>query len=139
MSKKQIVLDTNVLFAGIYSAQGASYQILPAIEKKKIVPVLSTALLFEYEEILRREKRTLRLSVRQIEVVLNGLCFLGDHQKISFLWRPFLKDPNDDHVLELAVSSSCGTIVTHNIKDFAGIDALGIRAVTPGIFWEEIS
>jgi len=50
---------------------------------------------------------------------------------IHFLWRPFLKDPQDDHVLELAVEAGCGFIVTHNVRDFSGSERFGIRVVTP--------
>ena len=46
-----------------------------------------------------------------------------------FLWRPFLKDPKDDLVLEAAVASQSGIIVTHNIRDFEGIEEFGIEAI----------
>jgi putative PIN family toxin of toxin-antitoxin system len=132
MSKNDVVLDTNVLYAGLYSSKGASYRLLRAIDEGRIKIVISTALLFEYEEILRRNSRELRLSARQIESILDSLCAMGEHQAVYYLWRPFLPDPKDDHVLELAVAASTRYIVTHNIRDFKGVDAFGIRALTPG-------
>jgi predicted nucleic acid-binding protein len=42
----------NVLYAGLYSAEGASYQILRAIEREQIQIILSTTLFFEYEDVL---------------------------------------------------------------------------------------
>ncbi len=111
---------------------------LRLIEKGKIKPVLSTALLFEYEDVLKRNKRILKLKESDIEIILDNLCAFSKHQKIYFLWRPYLPDPKDDHVLELAVASKIKTIVTHNIRDFREINKFGVRAITPKIFLEEI-
>ena len=55
-------------------------------------------------------------------------------QDIHFLWRPFLSDPNDDMVLELAFAAGSRYIVTHNINDFRGSQQLGVRAMTPRDF-----
>ena len=138
MDERRIILDTNVLYAGLYSSEGASYQILRAIERGQIKIILSTTLLFEYEDILSRRKSELRLSERQIEPILDNLCRLSDHQKIYYLWRPFLQDPKDDHILEVAVASQINTIVTHNTKDFNGIDKFEIRPITPGQLLKEM-
>ena len=138
MGKIEIILDTNVLHSGLYSSRGASYQILRLIEKGKIKPVLSTALLFEYEDVLKRNKRILKIKENDIESILDNLCSVSKHQKIYFLWRPYLSDPKDDLILELAVASKTKTIVTHNIKDFKGINKFGVKAVTPKILLEEI-
>jgi putative PIN family toxin of toxin-antitoxin system len=129
--KVKIVLDTNVLFAGLYSSQGASFRILQAIEQEKLSIVLSTTLLFEYEDILKRNQAVLSLSNDEIEKILDYLCLQSEHQKIYFLWRPRLPDPKDDHLLELAVASGTTIIVTHNIRDFKGIEEFGIRPVPP--------
>ena len=105
MSEIKVILDTNVLFAGLYSSTGASHQVLRLIDSGKIQPVISVTLLFEYEDVLRRNHEMLQLSDRQIDVILDNLCALSDFQKIYFLWRPYLKDAKDDHVLEVAVAS----------------------------------
>ena len=59
-------------------------------------------------------------------------------EKIFFLWRPFLRDPDDDLVLELAVEAGCAYIVTHNLRDFEGVERFGLRAVTPKRFLDII-
>ncbi len=138
MGKIEIILDTNVLHSGLYSSRGASYQILRLIKNGKIKPVLSTALLFEYEDVLKRNKRILKIKEKDIESILDNLCSVSKHQKIYFLWRPYLSDPKDDLILELAVASETKTIVTHNIKDFKGIHKFGVRSITPKILLEEI-
>ena len=138
MDKIRVILDTDVLYAGLYSSEGASFQILRSIERGRIQITLSTPLLFEYEDILNRKKSELGLSEQKIEAILDNLCRLSDHQKIYFLWRPFLQDPKDDHILEVAVASQTNIIVTHNIRDFKGIDKFGIRAITPKQLLKEI-
>jgi len=138
MDTRRIILDTNVLYAGLYSAEGASYQVLRAIEHGHIKIALSTALLFEYEEILYRKQAELGLSDQEIEAILDNLCALGDHQQIYYLWRSFLPDPKDDLMLEVAIASHTPIIVTHNIKDFKGIEkTFGIRSMTPKEFLDE--
>jgi predicted nucleic acid-binding protein len=84
MAKIRITLDINVLYAGLYSSEGTSYQILRAIERGQIQIILSTTLLFEYEDISNRKKSELGLSEKQIEAVLNNLCRLSVHQKIYY-------------------------------------------------------
>ena len=135
----KIVLDTNILYAGLYSSKGASFKVLQAIEKDMLKMVLSITLLFEYEDILRRNQVVLGLSDTEIEKLLDYFCLQSEHQKIYFLWRPCLVDPNDDHLLELAVASGTNLIVTHNTNDFKGVAEFGIRAITPQKLMEEIS
>ena len=136
--KTRIVLDTNVLYAGLYSSKGASFKVLRAIEEGKLQIVISTTLLFEYEDILRRNQAILGLSNQEIEKILDYLCLRSEHQKIYFLWRPYLSDPKDDHLLELAIASETKLIVTHNTKDFKGVEGFGIRSITPKKLMEEL-
>ena len=138
MKTTTIIMDTNVLFAGLYSSTGASFQILRLIDTGKIKPVISTTLLFEYEDVLKREQTKLELSHKQVDIILDNICALSKFQEIYFLWRPYLKDPKDDHVLEVAVASKTKMIVTHNLKDFKGVEKFGIKAIPPGKFLEVI-
>jgi putative PIN family toxin of toxin-antitoxin system len=137
--KRRIILDTNVLYAGLYSSQGASFRILRAIDEGRFGIVLSTALLFEYEDILKRHQEILKLSNRNIEQILDNLCLLSDHQKIYYLWRPRLPDPKDDLILELAVAAGVKIIVTHNTNDFKGSELFGVKAKTPKQMLEGIA
>ena len=138
MHNNTIIMDTNVLFAGLYSSTGASFQILRLLDDRKIKPVISTTLLFEYEDVLKRAQTVLELSHKQVDIILDNICAFSKFQKIYFLWRPYLKDPKDDHVLEVAVASKTKIIVTHNLKDFKGVGKFGIKAITPGNFLEVI-
>ena len=70
---------------------------------------------------------------------MDYLCQVADLREIFFLWRPFLRDPGDEMVLEVAVSAKASLIVTHNVRDFEGVEArFGIRVVTPGEFLMEV-
>ena len=134
----QVILDMNVLFAGLYSSTGASFQILKAATEGKIQLVISISLLFEYEDVLKRNKENLQLTDNEIEIILDNICSLSKFQKIYFLWRPYLKDAGDDHVLEVAMASQTQTIVTYNLKYFVGVEKFGVRAITPKQLLEEI-
>jgi predicted nucleic acid-binding protein len=64
---------------------------------------------------------------------LDYLCEASEQQEIYFLWRPFLRDPGDEMVLEVAVGAGVSTIITHNTRDFTGVQKqFGIRIATPG-------
>ena len=131
MATMRTILDTNVLYSGLYSSRGASHQILDRIERGELYPVLSTTLLFEYEEVLKRHQAELGLTLKEIEGFLDELCDRGEHQRVHFLWRPQLVDPKDDHLLELAVASDRTPIITHNTRHFGGAKPFGVRVMTP--------
>jgi predicted nucleic acid-binding protein len=106
-------------------------------EEGRFKVILSTALVFEYEDVLKRRKKELRLNDEEIETILDNLCLQGFFKKVHFLWRPQLRDPKDDHILELAVAGNGMPIVTYNKSDFEGAKSFGIRVLSPKQFWEE--
>ena len=67
----------------------------------------------------------------RIEDVLSYLSANAREHAISFRWRPWLSDPNDDFILELAVSARARYIVTHNLRNFSAVESFGIEAITP--------
>lgn len=134
----RIVLDTNVLYAGLFSASGKSYQLLKAIASGQVRIALSTPLLFEYEDVLKRNQPALGLSDAEVDIVLDNLCAQAALQAVYFLWRPCLPDAKDDMVLELAVAAQVRRIVTFNAKDFRPASRFGIAVLTPKAFLEEL-
>lgn len=127
----QIVLDTNVLISALRSRRGASFELLRLVGDVRWQLHLSTALLLEYEAVARREAESLWVRPALIEAVLDYLCANGEEHRISFRWRPFLPDPDDDFLLELAVAAQAQYIITYNVRDFAGVEAFGLEAITP--------
>jgi putative PIN family toxin of toxin-antitoxin system len=134
----RVVLDTSVLIAGLRSRRGASYRLLKLLGRGRFEICISVPLVLEYESAAKRISRALGLHHTDIEDILDYICAVSVHRRIHFLWRPFLRDPSDDMVLELAVESESQYIVTHNISDFAGIRQFGLEALTPGEFLRRI-
>ncbi|MBX3741315.1 MAG: putative toxin-antitoxin system toxin component, PIN family [Akkermansiaceae bacterium] len=125
------ILDTCVLVSALRSSDGASHRVLRAVLAGQIRLALSVALAVEYEEVCLRPGLVPSLAPTQIIKVVDGLCRLSQHQKIFYTWRPFLTDPDDDLVLELALAAGAPFIITQNTKDFRGSETLGIRIITP--------
>ena len=126
-----IVIDTNVIFAGLRSSRGASYVLLSLIADERISFAVSTALIFEYEDVLKRHLSKIPYSEVEVDEFLDSIVLLASRHSSYFLWRPFLKDSKDDMVLELAVVSNATEILTYNLKDFKGTEKFGIVAMTP--------
>lgn len=129
----RVVMDTNVLVAALKSRDGASFELLRRLgSDAPFKPCLSVPLVLEYEMAL---KARIGAEDERIEPILDYMCAVAEHQEIYFLWRPFLKGPSDEMVLEVAVGARAEVIVTHNIRDIRGVEErFGIRIATPGRF-----
>lgn len=92
--------------------RGASFALLELVESGTIEICLSPPLLLEYEAALTRHLRNTNLTPEKLEHFLNDLCAVAHLQQIFFLWRPHLRDPLDELVLEIAVAGGCGAIIT---------------------------
>ena len=139
----KIVLDTNIFLSALFSKQGASNKLLVWLfEQQKRYNVISNTLLTEYADVLTRDKNLQRynnLTKTDIEKFLDDVCLISYHQKIYFLWRPFLKDSNDDMVLEVAVNAQAKAIITFNPKDFKGVkEKFNIEIFSPKEFLQSI-
>lgn len=130
---RNVVIDTNVLISALRSSRGASFKLISLIGTEKFEISLSVPLLLEYEDVSKRKKFE-HLIDTDIDDLLNYICKVADKRNIFFLWRPFLKDPKDDMVLELAVEEGCEYIITYNIDDFKGIELFDVEAITPKQF-----
>jgi putative PIN family toxin of toxin-antitoxin system len=127
---KNIVIDTNVLFSALNSNKGASFKLLSIIDSEKFRVHISNTLIYEYEEIL---KSKLKLEHKYIDSILNYISLIGHKNKIFYLWRPKLKDSDDDFLLELAVKSN-SIIITLNEKDFKLASEFNLKVMTPKQF-----
>ena len=132
------VLDTNVLYSGLRSRNGASFRLLERLDGPTFQPCISVPLVLEYQQTLIQKQSDLRLTESEIESVIDYLCLIGHKQRIFYLWRPFLRDSKDDMVLELAVAAECEYIITYNSKDFRGAERFGISIISPQKFLEKI-
>ena len=138
MKKLNIVIDTNVIVSALRSKQGASFKLISLIVKNQFEFSISVPLVLEYEGVLRRYLDEKLYSDSDIDDFLNYLCKVGNKQKVYFLWRPFLKDPKDDMVLELAIESNSEYIITFNKRDFVGVNKFGKEVLTPSEFIKKL-
>ncbi|MYC96393.1 MAG: putative toxin-antitoxin system toxin component, PIN family [Caldilineaceae bacterium SB0661_bin_32] len=138
MNAPQIVVDTSVFISALLSQQGASYRLLTLIGRGLFDVNLSISLFAEYEAVAKRMLDQLPLSEQDLEEILDYLCAVANRRSVFFLWRPFLPDPGDDMVLELAVAARVQYIVTYNRRDFRGSEQFGIQIVTPKEFLDQI-
>jgi putative PIN family toxin of toxin-antitoxin system len=138
VSDFQIVIDTNVFISALRSRRGASYKLLTLLDSGKFEINLSVPLVLEYEAIAKRMADEFQLSVETIDDILDYTYKVANHWKIHFLWRPILKDPADDMILELAVTAGCSYIVTYNKRDFNEAESFGIQVLTPKELLDEI-
>jgi putative PIN family toxin of toxin-antitoxin system len=132
----QIVIDTNVIVAGLRSRNGSAFRLLTLVGSEQFGIHLSVPLVLEDEEVLLRELPNLLVDAVDIQTLIDFHCSVATHHQIFFLWRPYLPDPKDDMVLELAVKAGCDSVVTYNIRDFVGIERFGVGAITPAQFLE---
>lgn len=128
------VIDTNVIIAAMKSNQGASHAILMAMHQRRFAPVLSVALLLEYEEVPKRAGLLPHLTPQDVDAILDQICSRSIEQRVYFQWRPFLPDPDDDMLVELALAGSAKYIVTSNLKDLLPARSLGIEVLEPKDF-----
>ena len=138
MATLDIILDTNVIIAAQRSQRGASAQLMSLIGTHLFEIHLSVPLALEYEDVRRRQVNGLALNQQDVTDLIDALCALAHHHEVYSLWRPQLRDPKDELILELAVKAQCSHVVTYNKRDFKGIEQFGIQVVTPKEFLQEI-
>jgi putative PIN family toxin of toxin-antitoxin system len=131
----RIVLDTSVLVAASRSRNGASFQIVSMLPSTQFEIALTIAVYTEWQAVLTRSEHLPPGVTADMALgFVRYLASVAHLQDVHFLWRPFLRDPDDDMVLECAVASSCEFIVTHNVRDFRRVEELNVRAITPADF-----
>lgn len=137
----RVVVDTNVIVSALLSGGGAPRDVLRLCLNKKITPLFGAALFTEYEDVLAREKLFSRspLSKRERTVLLDAVLNVGLWVSIYYLWRPNLRDEDDNHLVELALAGGADWIITANLKDFRGAELRfdHLRVGTARMFLDE--
>lgn len=135
VTTNKIVLDTCVLVSAARSRNGASFALVASLPDPRFQICLSVALYTEWQAVLSRAEHLPPGTDADMALAFARYLASTAHlQDVHFLWRPFLRDPVDDMVLESAIASGANTIVTHNLKDFARAASLGVHAKTPSQF-----
>jgi putative PIN family toxin of toxin-antitoxin system len=142
MSLPLAVVDTNI-FIGACLGMGAPNAVIAAALRGLFTPVMGVALFNEYEAVLARTElfENSRLNEGERAQLLDIFLSRCQWTRIYYGWRPNLRDEADNHLLELAVASGAGTIVTRNLRDFsnAALRFDHITTVSPQQFLEELA
>ena len=137
----RLVLDTDVVVAAMRSDGGASRQLLLAALDRRIAVLASVPLMLEYEAVLTRPEHLKESGLRAEEMneVLDALAAVIEPVALRFLWRPRLKDPADEMVLETAVTGDADRLTTFNVRHLAeAARVFGIRTSRPGAVLREM-
>ena len=133
----KVVMDTDTLVAALRSPDGASRLWLRSILAGEVTALLSVPLMLQYEAVITRPEHLHEcgLSTQDVGRILDALCKVGRPLNISYLWRPILKDPDDEMVLEAAVQGGADVLLTFNEKDFRNASTFQIQIMRPGPAW----
>lgn len=131
----RLVLDTDVVVAAMRSPRGASAELLRRIDAGRAEMLLSVALALEYETIctLAEHRLASGLSVSEAAIYVDGLIGMAEPVRAFYRWRPQLRDPGDELVLEVAVNGQADAIVTFNESHLREARRnFGIEVMRPG-------
>ena len=135
--KVRALLDTNILVAGLASQMGASFALIQHALAQRFEMLASPALWLEYEAALKRAdiQALHQLCDQDVDDILNALAGVVVPVQSHFLWRPQLRDPNDEMVLEAAVNGQASCLVTLNVRDFKlAASKWHLKLMAPGAF-----
>ena len=125
------MIDSNVIISALKSSAGASFQLIARLRSGAFKTAVTAPLVFEYQDFASRPGLLPHLTKVEINSFLDWLVSVSSLHKVHFLWRPLLRDPKDDMVLEAAMACSADFLVTHNLSDFKPAASLGVSVVTP--------
>ncbi len=130
----QFVMDTSAFIAGLRSPSGAAAEILRLTLPGRVQMLVSVPLFLEYEAVAMRQEhlRAAGLSQSDAAALLDAIATRMRPINIWFLWRPQLRDPDDEMVLEVAVNGGADAIITFNPRDFApAVARFGLSLLVP--------
>jgi putative PIN family toxin of toxin-antitoxin system len=130
----KLILDTDVVVAAMRSPSGASAAIIRLARRGRVTLMVSVALALEYEAVCKRIEHQVaaELSEKEVSVFVDTIISLAEPVTMHFLWRPQLRDPCDEMVLEAAINGEVDALVTFNAKDFGDVPGhFGLELLLP--------
>ncbi len=116
----RLALDTNIAVAGFRGPSGASAKPLGMALGKRFVLVLSAALALECGSVCGNPERGMASGLGRdgVEMIVSAPCSVAGPVAARFPWRPMLRDPGDEMVLEAATDGRADALATFNRGDF---------------------
>ena len=129
----RLIIDTNILVTATRNRLGPSFALVQLIRQKSVTMCCSPALFLEYEDVLKlpHQLEASGLLSTDVDAILNELAGLIDPVATHYQWRPQLKDPADEMVLEAAANARADAIVTYNLRDFLPAQRFGLQVLNP--------
>lgn len=137
----KVVIDTSIWISALIKKESKARDLLRLAFKQKIFPQINEPLFREYENVMNREKiqKLTPLSKTEQNELFEAFLATCRWNEIYYLWRPNLKDENDNFLIELAVASGAKAIITYNIKDFKNSELIfKHKIVTPENFLKDM-
>lgn len=137
LSFVRVVIDTNVLFAGLTKQGGAEGLIIDVALAGLFQVYVSNALAYEYVDVLSRKLSPKRWE--ELQPVLGTLLKMAQFTSIYYSWRPTSPDPGDDLVIDCAMNADA-VVVTSNVRDFSRArESLGLQVMSPTEFLTQLA
>ena len=129
---RRVVVDTSVVVAGLRTRSGAGNAVLRLIANRRLVALATPPLFLECEDVLKRPEQRLAhgLALDAIDEFLAELAALVEPVEVHFLWRPQVRDPKDEMVLEAAINGQADALITYNVKDLSGSQSQSFAPLT---------
>lgn len=127
-------MDTDAVIAAMRSPGGAAAALLRAARESRVTLLATAPLCIEYESVCSRPEHVeaADFSPADLAVFLDAVVDLVEPIEAWFLWRPQLRDPGDELVLEAAVNGRAEAIATFNRRDFLpGATRFGVKVLLP--------
>jgi len=127
----RVVIDTNVLVAGLLSPFGRPGEVVRMIAAGSLSLLYDARIMAEYAQVLKRPKFS--FSPEHIEALLDqvkaaGAIVASDPLSVR------LPDEEDETFLEVALAGRAQCLVTGNLKHFPAAARQGMRVLTPAEF-----
>ena len=137
----RVVLDTSVIATALRSQTGAGFVLLRAVQHRRLTLLATPTLFLEYEDVLKREeqRQVSGLTLEDVDELLRELAGILEPVDVHMRWRPQLRDPDDEMVLEAAINGRAEALVTYNIRDFSdAAPRFGLRLLRPADLLKEL-
>lgn len=127
----KVVVDTNVLVAGLLSPFGPPGEVVRMIASGVLNVCIDARILTEYADVLNRAK--FRFQTKHVHALLEQIRMDG----LSVAGTPLanrLPDPTDEPFLEIAITGNAACVITGNLKHFPATKRHGMAVLSPAEF-----